>query len=75
MVGEEWLPEIDSARCTGCGDCLLVCPTRALALVGGTAVVAAPDACDYSAACEAICPVDAIALPYQVVLDSERPRL
>jgi electron transfer flavoprotein alpha subunit len=63
-----WLPVIDGERCTGCGDCIVVCPTQALSLVEGVAVVAEPGACDYAGLCEMVCPVEAIALPYQVVL-------
>src|SRR6516162_1614447 len=28
------LPVLDSARCTGCGDCVAVCPTECLAMAG-----------------------------------------
>ncbi|MCC7359732.1 MAG: ferredoxin family protein [Anaerolineales bacterium] len=61
-----WLPQIDQLICTGCGDCVAVCPTRVLALVGGTALVVQPAACNYCAICEALCPVGAIALPYVI---------
>lgn len=33
MLGGRALPVIDAAACTGCGDCLSVCPVGALALV------------------------------------------
>ncbi|MGE5546336.1 MAG: 4Fe-4S dicluster domain-containing protein [Solirubrobacterales bacterium] len=33
LVGGRALPVIDAASCTGCGDCLTVCPVGALALV------------------------------------------
>ena len=32
MSVETWLPIIDAETCTGCGDCVDVCPTNALAL-------------------------------------------
>lgn len=71
-----WFPIIDADVCTGCGDCITVCPTKALALLsrtactelGKVAVVAEPDACNYCGDCETVCPVGAIALPYQIVL-------
>ena len=70
MDNENWLPKIDMATCTGCGDCVTVCPTGALGLRGGKAALVNPDACTYTAECEVICPVAAIALPYQVIMES-----
>ena len=32
-LGGEPLPHIDDTRCTGCGDCLPLCPVQALTLV------------------------------------------
>jgi NAD-dependent dihydropyrimidine dehydrogenase PreA subunit len=63
-----FLPEINEAICTGCGDCVAVCPTGALALAGGKAVMAHPEQCIYDGECEPICPVAAIQLPYVIVL-------
>jgi len=71
MVEEIWLPQIDKQVCTGCGDCIAVCPTEALALAAGIAVVVNPEACTYSGVCESICPVDAIALPYLVLREAD----
>ncbi|MCC6904424.1 MAG: 4Fe-4S binding protein [Anaerolineae bacterium] len=70
----QWLPRIDSALCTGCGDCVTLCPVDALGMVGGKAVLAVPDACTYCTACEDACPVEAIALPFLICLaDDLRP--
>mgnify|MGYP001052298988 CR=1 FL=1 len=71
MNSESWLPVIDPDICTGCGDCVEVCPTGALALQNEVAVVARPDACNYTGYCELVCPVDAIDLPYQIVWEDE----
>jgi ferredoxin-type protein NapF len=38
-IGEPPLPTISAARCTGCGDCLSVCPVDALALTQDAADV------------------------------------
>lgn len=65
-----WLPIIDPDTCTGCGDCVEVCPTEALALQDGVAVVAEPEACNYCAYCEPICPVYAIDIPYQLIWEN-----
>ncbi len=67
MNDQDWLPQIDRSVCTGCGDCVTICPTGALTLTMGKATVARPDACSYCADCEAVCPPGAIALPYLVV--------
>jgi len=42
-------------------------PPGALAMANDKAILAHPALCNYDAACEDACPVDAIALPYQVV--------
>ena len=62
------LPEIDNDACTGCGDCVAVCPTGALALAGGKAVMAHPALCIYNGECEPVCSAAAIQLPYLIVL-------
>lgn len=67
----QWLPQIDLEACTGCGDCVEVCPTVVLAIEDGQLAVSEPDACTYCGWCEGICPEEAIALPYQVVLNEE----
>jgi ferredoxin len=46
-------------------------PTGALAMQGALAILARPDLCSYCATCKDICPVGAIALPYQIVFASE----
>lgn len=62
------LPQINQAQCTGCHSCIDRCPTSALALVCGKAVLRAPDRCTYCTACEDVCPTNAIALPFMVVV-------
>jgi NAD-dependent dihydropyrimidine dehydrogenase PreA subunit len=40
---------------------------------GALAIITRPDLCSYCADCEDICPTEAISLPYQIVLASQRP--
>jgi ferredoxin len=51
-----------SATCTGCGACLLTCPTHAIRPVGGR-LTCRPDRCTGCAECVEICPADAITWP------------
>ena len=37
--------EIDPAKCTGCGDCVFICPVRTIKLVKKIAVLADPAGC------------------------------
>jgi NAD-dependent dihydropyrimidine dehydrogenase PreA subunit len=68
---KKWpVPLIDVQRCDGCGLCVGVCPTGALAMFEAKAVIANPDACEYDAACEDRCPQGAIGLPYLIVFDT-----
>ncbi len=66
MNVDTWMPQLDQARCTGCGDCVAVCPTGALAIAAGKAILARPEICQYCLSCEDICPMDAIALPFLI---------
>jgi NAD-dependent dihydropyrimidine dehydrogenase PreA subunit len=64
-------PIIDLALCDGCGLCVRACPSHALALEQGKAIVARPDACQYDGYCELICPVQAINRPFLIKWSSE----
>ena len=62
------LPRIDLDTCNGCGDCVDVCRMGALVIRElKVAIVSAAD-CDYCTDCEAVCPVLAIACPFEVVV-------
>lgn len=54
------LPVLDETRCTGCGDCIEVCPTQCLDLAGRLPRLARPLDCVSCAVCVMVCPVDAL---------------
>ncbi len=66
------LPCIDLRRCTGCRRCIAICPTQALTEVDGKAHLSFPDACTYCTSCEEVCPENAIALPFLIVVASQK---
>jgi ferredoxin len=68
----EWMPRINQVTCTGCGDCIARCPTGALGMLAGKSFLLRPDYCTYCAACEDVCPVSAIELPYLIVKREHR---
>jgi ferredoxin len=70
--GDRPVPIVDPQRCDGCGLCVRVCPTGALAIRNGRVVVAWPAACEYTGLCELICPTDAIQRPFMIVLHEDK---
>ena len=62
------LPEIDLGKCTVCGDCAELCPTRAVELVKGRVVIIRPQDCNYCTRCEEFCPSGAIRCPFEILL-------
>lgn len=66
MVDPAWMPRINRAVCTGCGDCIAACLADALGQIEGKADLVDPEACTYCTACEDICPVRAIELPFLI---------
>lgn len=70
---KEAMPEIDPEKCTGCGDCVEWCPTGAVALANGKAVVVRSDGCDYCTDCETVCPPGAISCPFEIILVATEP--
>ena len=53
------LPSVDKTKCVGCGNCLRVCPARAIKLKEGKAEVD-PSLCQGCLLCLAHCPTGAI---------------
>ncbi len=62
------LPRLNETRCTGCGDCVAVCPTACLEASGAYPWLPRPLDCVRCGLCVVVCPVDALAL---VVEESE----
>ena len=60
--------EIDYDKCDGCGTCVTMCPTQAVALVNGKPSVVRPDSCNYCTDCEQVCTTGAIRAPYEIVM-------
>jgi NAD-dependent dihydropyrimidine dehydrogenase PreA subunit len=60
MTGAAELLQVDAARCTGCGDCVAVCPTDCLELAGRLPWLPRPLDCISCSACELVCPTAAI---------------
>jgi NAD-dependent dihydropyrimidine dehydrogenase PreA subunit len=56
------IPLLNDARCTGCGDCVAVCPTDCLTMAGELPWLIRPADCISCAACVSVCPADAIIL-------------
>jgi len=53
--------KVDSGKCTGCESCVGVCPTEAIAMKDGKAVISADDCVDCGT-CVGECPVEAISM-------------
>jgi formate hydrogenlyase subunit 6/NADH:ubiquinone oxidoreductase subunit I len=56
------LPVLDETRCTGCGDCVLACPTECLERSGPLPWLPRPRDCISCGVCVVICPADALGL-------------
>lgn len=62
-----WMPQINQTMCTGCGECIIRCSTGALGWHTDKAALLQTELCTYCAACEDVCPIHAIELPYLIV--------
>jgi formate hydrogenlyase subunit 6/NADH:ubiquinone oxidoreductase subunit I len=59
------VPRLDETRCTGCGDCAVVCPTSCLEMAGPLPWLPRPADCVSCALCVQVCPVQALEMAPQ----------
>ncbi len=64
-------PEIDTEKCTGCGQCVVHCPAGAVTVVDGKPVISAPEKCTYCADCEETCPLSAIRCGFEICYEAD----
>ena len=55
-----WKITINKEKCSGCGECLSICPGDVYELQEAKAVIANPEECHGCRTCEDICPEEAI---------------
>ena len=60
------LPQLNERRCTACGDCIEVCPTRCLEMSAFLPALVRPLDCVSCSLCVLICPVDALTIAEQL---------
>jgi ferredoxin len=59
------IPIVYKEKCTGCGNCIDICPPGAIILEDDTACIA-QDLCEECGFCAAECPVEAIEIDFPV---------
>lgn len=56
------LPLLDETRCTGCAECVAVCPTDCLEMSGPNPWLARPRDCISCSLCVLLCPTGALTM-------------
>ncbi len=64
-------PEFEYQLCTGCGQCVQVCPDQALVMNDQRPEFVPEGDCTYCGLCEETCATGAIHLSYEIVLGAE----
>ncbi len=62
------MPVIDPEKCDGCGLCVGVCHSSALAIVNHVITVIETVECDWCTDCEAVCVTGAISCPFEIII-------
>ena len=63
-------PVVDERRCTGCGDCVPVCPVDCLEMRGRVPWLPRPIDCVSCTLCALVCPVDAIGMERLAIVET-----
>ncbi|MFL5240740.1 MAG: ATP-binding protein [Gemmataceae bacterium] len=62
MISAYELPLLDETRCTGRGDCVVICPTNCLEMDGPVPWMPRPGDCISCSLCVLVCPVHALTM-------------
>ncbi|MGB6873791.1 MAG: 4Fe-4S binding protein [Dehalococcoidia bacterium] len=62
------IPVIDPQKCDGCGLCVGVCHSHALAIVNNIIAIIEIVECDWCTDCEAVCLTGAISCPFEIII-------
>jgi len=57
--------KINGEKCSGCGNCVDVCPFGVLEIKNGKAIIKHPEKCKKCGACISACPNNAIRINYK----------
>ena len=55
-------PIVDVDKCTGCGECVDVCPVEVFELQDGKAIAVSAEECLGCESCVEVCPIEAITI-------------
>ncbi len=64
QLGLKRIPQVESARCLACGECVSACPHHCLELRGGICHVVRPDACGSEGICTSACSESALRMDW-----------